>query len=145
MVRSPSARVAARNVPGRLKLKVALSQNFKCADCKKTLDEHFETDHIVPVARGGTACEGNLQALCPGCHRKKTAVDNTMTRKFDLHQMFGRNVMQLFPHDDGDDKWYPGTIVGVHDNTLDIVFIDGDRVLVPIETTQNRAKFRWVE
>ncbi|MCO6436913.1 MAG: HNH endonuclease [Phycisphaerae bacterium] len=29
-------------------------------------------DHIVPLARGGTHNESNLQTLCASCHSKKT-------------------------------------------------------------------------
>lgn len=32
-----------------------------------------EVDHIVPLARGGTNEESNLQALCKACHSAKTA------------------------------------------------------------------------
>ena len=34
--------------------------------------EEYDIDHIIPLARGGTEDDDNLQALCPGCHRKKT-------------------------------------------------------------------------
>lgn len=32
-----------------------------------------EADHIIPVAEGGTDDEANGQAVCPPCHRRKTA------------------------------------------------------------------------
>lgn len=31
-----------------------------------------QVDHVVPKAEGGTDDEGNLQAICPACHRAKT-------------------------------------------------------------------------
>ena len=33
-----------------------------------------QVDHIVPRAEGGTDDEDNLQALCPSCHARKTAL-----------------------------------------------------------------------
>lgn len=145
MVQTPKPKAASRYVPQRIKVRVALSQKFQCKKCSKPLDEHFEVDHIIPVARGGGNNSENLQALCPGCHRCKTHVDNDTTRKFDLKRMFGRNVMHLFSHDDGTKNWYPGVVTGVSGNSLDVAYIDGDRMLVSIEETEDRTKFRFIE
>lgn len=35
-----------------------------------------QVDHITPKAKGGTDDMDNLQAICPDCHRDKTATDN---------------------------------------------------------------------
>jgi predicted transcriptional regulator len=53
--------------------KIAIRQNWKCADqeCCKELEE-YDIDHIIPLSLGGTEDDNNLQALCPGCHRRKT-------------------------------------------------------------------------
>lgn len=32
-------------------------------------------DHIVPLARGGTDADSNVQCLCEACHDKKTRAD----------------------------------------------------------------------
>lgn len=61
-----------RNVSGLLKKKVAATQQWKCGNCKTTLDETYEVDHRVALFQGGTNDESNLVALCPHCHRKKT-------------------------------------------------------------------------
>jgi 5-methylcytosine-specific restriction protein A len=34
-----------------------------------------ELDHIVPLFKGGTDDEDNLQGLCIECHKKKTKAD----------------------------------------------------------------------
>jgi 5-methylcytosine-specific restriction endonuclease McrA len=52
-------------------------QNWMCAGNECLLPEgreleEFDIDHIVPLSLGGTEDPSNLQALCPGCHRKKT-------------------------------------------------------------------------
>ena len=145
MVRSPKPKAASRYVPQRIKVRVALSQKFQCKKCSKPLDEHFEMDHIIPVARGGGNNSENLQALCPGCHRGKTVNDNDTTRKFDLKRVFGLNVMRFFEHDDGTSLWYLGVIIGVCRNSLDVIFIDGDRMLVSINETEDRSRFRFIE
>ena len=53
--------------------KIAIRQNWKCAghECSKELEE-YDIDHIIPLSLGGKEDIDNLQALCPGCHRKKT-------------------------------------------------------------------------
>lgn len=38
-----------------------------------------EMDHIVPLFKGGTNDDDNLQMLCVECHRKKTADDIGVT------------------------------------------------------------------
>jgi 5-methylcytosine-specific restriction endonuclease McrA len=41
-----------------------------CAHCGAIAD--LETDHIVPLHRGGTNEWKNLQSLCVSCHSHKT-------------------------------------------------------------------------
>ena len=44
----------------------------KCAGCGHSFDPgHFDIDHIVPQAKGGTDHLDNLQLLCARCHRMK--------------------------------------------------------------------------
>jgi 5-methylcytosine-specific restriction enzyme A len=61
-----------RNVSGKMKKFIGAQQKWECAQCKKTLDETYEVDHIVRLADGGNNEANNLQALCPQCHRTKT-------------------------------------------------------------------------
>jgi hypothetical protein len=61
-----------RNVTGLMKKRVAARQEWKCGTCKKTFDETYEIDHIVPLYKGGSNDENNLIGLCPHCHRIKT-------------------------------------------------------------------------
>lgn len=50
--------------------------NFTCLSCSvSTRDEEhllLEVDHIIPVSKGGTSTEGNLQTLCWRCNRTKS-------------------------------------------------------------------------
>jgi hypothetical protein len=41
----------------------------KCAKCGSR--ERLEFDHIIPVARGGSSTERNIQLLCEECNRSK--------------------------------------------------------------------------
>jgi 5-methylcytosine-specific restriction endonuclease McrA len=42
----------------------------RCAICGSRPPK-LTMDHIVPVSRGGTNAEGNLQPACPRCNTKK--------------------------------------------------------------------------
>ena len=57
------------------KVKVAASQRWRCMRCRELLDECFEVDHVEQHALRGDDSSSNVQALCPGCHRKKTNDD----------------------------------------------------------------------
>jgi hypothetical protein len=52
---------------------VASSQDWKCGHCHKQLDHTYEIDHKMRLDQGGTNDVDNLIALCPTCHRYKTA------------------------------------------------------------------------
>lgn len=43
-----------------------------CRHCG-TFDYKWQADHIIPVEKGGGACDiANYQTLCPSCHQEKT-------------------------------------------------------------------------
>ena len=65
-----------RSVSETKKKYVASSQNWRCAHCGKQLDHTFEIDHKVRLQDGGSNDVSQLEALCPGCHRLKTAREN---------------------------------------------------------------------
>lgn len=50
---------------------------YLCVPCSKQgrITEATEVDHIVPVAKGGTDDDSNLQSICVACHEAKTALD----------------------------------------------------------------------
>ena len=57
---------------------IAKRQNWRCAgqQCREAQTpqelKEYDIDHIIPLQLGGTEEPDNLQALCPGCHRRKT-------------------------------------------------------------------------
>ena len=59
----------------KLRLKIMKRDNYTCTYCgNSTYNEPnllLEIDHIVPVSKGGTTEEGNLQTLCWKCNRQK--------------------------------------------------------------------------
>lgn len=56
-----------------LRLKIQRAANRTCSSCGKT-DTRIYVDHIVEMRDGGAPLdEANLQALCGGCHAKKSA------------------------------------------------------------------------
>jgi 5-methylcytosine-specific restriction endonuclease McrA len=65
-----------RSVSETKKKFVASRQNWKCKGCNCQLPAWFEVDHKVRLDRGGDNQINNLEALCPNCHREKTATEN---------------------------------------------------------------------
>lgn len=61
----------------RVNLKhVLLAANGLCGICKNSLDcgvSEIDFDHVVPLARGGTHTNDNLQATHASCNRAKRA------------------------------------------------------------------------
>jgi len=51
-----------------------LSRDPICKEClkKDIVTSAVEVDHIVPLSRGGSNEEENLQGLCKPCHSMKT-------------------------------------------------------------------------
>ena len=62
-----------RAVSGMRKKYVASNQDWKCGQCHKQLDHTYEVDHKLRLDEGGSNDVSNLIALCPTCHRYKTA------------------------------------------------------------------------
>ena len=55
--------------------KIAAGQQFRCAMCKKLLQEDWEIDHIVSLQRSGSNDLSNLQALHKRCHAYKNHIE----------------------------------------------------------------------
>lgn len=61
----------------KLRNRIMKRDNELCQVCIKRnrLTKAREVDHILSKADGGTDDESNLQAICRGCHEKKTITD----------------------------------------------------------------------
>lgn len=64
-----------RKVTQRMKNEVGARAEWKCERCQQTVNANYEVDHIIPLYRAGDNTLGNLQLVCPDCHRSKTAED----------------------------------------------------------------------
>ena len=60
-----------RQIPKAVKISVWRRDYGKCVECNS--NEKIEYDHIIPVSKGGSNTERNIQLLCEKCNRKKAA------------------------------------------------------------------------
>jgi hypothetical protein len=60
-----------RYIPPEVKLHVWRRDQGKCIECGSK--EKLEYDHIIPISKGGSNTERNVQLLCQTCNRKKAA------------------------------------------------------------------------
>lgn len=58
-------------IPDPVRLFVWQRDSGKCVKCGST--EKLEFDHIIPVVKGGSNTERNIQLLCEACNRSKGA------------------------------------------------------------------------
>lgn len=58
-----------RHIPDRVKIFVWRRDQGRCVKCGD--NENLEYDHIIPVSKGGSNTERNLQLLCMQCNRSK--------------------------------------------------------------------------
>jgi 5-methylcytosine-specific restriction protein A len=75
-------RDAKRELTGRpwrrLRDRILQRDRFVCQPCKREgrITEAREVDHMVPLAKGGTDDESNLQSICSQCHHVKSIRDH---------------------------------------------------------------------
>ena len=58
-------------IPRSVKMYVWRRDGGRCVECGSK--ERLEYDHIIPVSKGGSHTERNLQLLCERCNRSKGA------------------------------------------------------------------------
>lgn len=58
-----------RNISGRVKEFVFRRDQGKCVYCG--LSENLEFDHVIPITKGGSNTERNIQLVCLKCNRLK--------------------------------------------------------------------------
>lgn len=59
-----------RHIPREVRQRVWQRYSGKCAECGAT--DYLEFDHIVPVAKGGSNSDQNVQLLCRKCNLQKS-------------------------------------------------------------------------
>jgi len=60
----------SRHIPRDVRQRVWQRYGGRCAECGD--DHYLEFDHIVPVAKGGSNSDNNVQLLCRACNAKKS-------------------------------------------------------------------------
>jgi len=62
-------RWASRRIPDSVKAAVIVRDGGRCRDCHSAVN--LQIDHIIPLSKGGSSEESNLQTLCHRCNRRK--------------------------------------------------------------------------
>ena len=62
--------VPTRHIPREVRQRVWQRYGGRCAECGAA--HYVQFDHIVPVAKGGSNSDANVQLLCRGCNLKKS-------------------------------------------------------------------------
>jgi hypothetical protein len=60
----------SRHIPRDVRQRVWQRYGGRCAECGA--NQYLEFDHVVPVAKGGSSTDANVQLLCRGCNLKKS-------------------------------------------------------------------------
>jgi HNH endonuclease len=70
----PGLFVGRRSVSVRLRWEILKRDGYRCVVCGQDAAHgvSLEIDHVVPVSKGGTDDEANLQTLCAPCNRGKS-------------------------------------------------------------------------
>lgn len=66
--------IKRRHVSLRTRWRILSNNDFRCQACGRRgieVNGGVEVDHIVPVSKGGTHEDDNLQVLCYDCNRGK--------------------------------------------------------------------------
>lgn len=70
----------------RIRLRIMGRDMWLCQTCLQSgrPTPATQVDHITPKAKGGTDEDENLQAICEGCHKEKTARDSGYRPKVQI-------------------------------------------------------------
>jgi HNH endonuclease len=62
-------RMASRRISDHTRATVIVRDGGRCRKCRGSTN--LEIDHVVPISKGGSSEENNLQTLCRRCNRRK--------------------------------------------------------------------------
>jgi hypothetical protein len=66
---SESDRAARTHIPDSIRIAVFVRDGGRCRRCRSATN--LELDHLIPLSKGGSSDESNLQTLCRRCNRRK--------------------------------------------------------------------------
>ena len=80
-----------RNISGNVRQDVFMRDKYTCQICGATVKDgaKLEIDHIIPVSKGGSNKEDNLQTLCRRCNREKRNRTDLLHDKLKLEELNG--------------------------------------------------------
>ena len=58
-----------RRVTSDVRLRIFERDGYECRSCEA--NSSLEIDHVIPISRGGSSDDDNLQVLCASCNRSK--------------------------------------------------------------------------
>jgi len=64
-----SDRAARIHIPDSVRVAVLVRDGGRCRRCRSATN--LEVDHLIPVSKGGSSEQSNLQTLCRKCNRHK--------------------------------------------------------------------------
>ena len=70
-IKTAKRRINGLSLPKNIINKLLELQQRKCPCCGKPLEGSYHLDHKIPISRGGTNEENNLQLLLPKCNLEK--------------------------------------------------------------------------
>jgi 5-methylcytosine-specific restriction endonuclease McrA len=70
--KNASRRHATGKLSKGIVVKLMISQRWRCACCLEPFGKAYHIDHIVPLSRGGTNTDENVQLLLPTCNLQKS-------------------------------------------------------------------------
>lgn len=83
-----------------IRVELAYRQKYLCNKCSILLPPNWEVDHIIALEDGGQDVAGNLQCLCPPCHKNKTRLNRLRKHALfkdeaeAMHRAFQKPVIQ---------------------------------------------------
>jgi hypothetical protein len=67
----PPEKPSARYIPSEVRIRVWIRDEGRCKSCGAT--ENLQFDHIIPVSKGGSNGEENIELLCSACNQRKAS------------------------------------------------------------------------
>jgi hypothetical protein len=64
--------VYREQIPEEVRMYVWRRDKGRCVKCNS--DQNLEFDHVIPISKGGSNTERNIQLLCSECNKKKSNV-----------------------------------------------------------------------